>query len=109
MSCRGRSGRAGRTAPRSPPGLRGAAPVDTLYGDAQPNEPAGAGDGISEVERDGPVTPRTRWRSARSMLRLGRHSEEQTSAPPRLSEVPSSVGIIMDGNGRWARGRRLPV
>jgi undecaprenyl diphosphate synthase len=23
--------------------------------------------------------------------------------------VPASVGIIMDGNGRWARNRRLPV
>jgi undecaprenyl diphosphate synthase len=55
------------------------------------------------------VTPRTRWRSARSILGLGRHADDQTSAPPRLSEVPASVGIIMDGNGRWARGRHLPV
>jgi len=55
------------------------------------------------------VTLRTRWRSARSVLGLGRQADEQSSAPPRLSEVPSSVGIIMDGNGRWARARRLPV
>jgi len=55
------------------------------------------------------VTLRTRWRSARSVLGLGRQPDEQSSAPPRLSEVPSSVGIIMDGNGRWARSRRLPV
>jgi undecaprenyl diphosphate synthase len=49
----------------------------------------------------------TRWRSARSALRIGRLSEPQP--PPRLTEVPSSVAIIMDGNGRWARERRLPV
>src|SRR5262245_37530044 len=55
------------------------------------------------------VTLRTRWRSARHVLGLGRQSDEQASAPPRLSEVPTSVAIIMDGNGRWARGRRLPV
>jgi undecaprenyl diphosphate synthase len=28
---------------------------------------------------------------------------------PELPEVARSVAIIMDGNGRWARGRRLPV
>jgi undecaprenyl diphosphate synthase len=49
---------------------------------------------------------RTRWRSARAALGLSRHPEV---LPPRLSEVPTSVAIIMDGNGRWARSRRLPV
>jgi undecaprenyl diphosphate synthase len=28
---------------------------------------------------------------------------------PRLPEVASSVAVIMDGNGRWARRRGLPV
>jgi len=50
---------------------------------------------------------RTRWRTARGLLSLGR--QDEPSPPPRLSEVPTSVAIIMDGNGRWARGRRLPV
>jgi undecaprenyl diphosphate synthase len=53
------------------------------------------------------VTLRTRWRSARSLLRVGRQPEPLP--PARLSEVPSSVAIIMDGNARWARQRRLPV
>ena len=30
-------------------------------------------------------------------------------AEPQLPEVARSVAIIMDGNGRWARKRRLPV
>jgi len=53
------------------------------------------------------VTFRTRLRSARTILGLGRQSQPQ--APPQLSEVPTSVAIIMDGNGRWARARHLPV
>jgi undecaprenyl diphosphate synthase len=53
------------------------------------------------------MTLRTRWRSARSALRLGRLAEHRP--PPQLSEVPASVAIIMDGNGRWARERHLPV
>ena len=50
---------------------------------------------------------RTRWRTARTALGLGRVGEEQ--APRPLGVVPSSVAIIMDGNGRWARRRGLPV
>ena len=53
------------------------------------------------------MTLRTRWRSARSALRLGRLAEPQP--PPRLTSVPQSVAIIMDGNGRWARDHHLPV
>lgn len=49
---------------------------------------------------------RTRWRTARSALGLGRAPEEPL-AP--LGRVPTSVAIIMDGNGRWARHRGLPV
>jgi undecaprenyl pyrophosphate synthase len=30
-------------------------------------------------------------------------------ADPELPEVARSVAIIMDGNGRWARRRRLPT
>jgi len=34
------------------------------------------------------------------------HSEEKTYPP--LEHVPVHVGIIMDGNGRWAKARGLP-
>src|SRR5437879_10869419 len=32
-----------------------------------------------------------------------------TLSPPLDSQVPRHVGIIMDGNGRWARGRGHPA
>src|SRR4030081_4042892 len=32
----------------------------------------------------------------------------QTDAPPRPETVPTHVGIIMDGNGRWAKRRGMP-
>jgi undecaprenyl diphosphate synthase len=35
-------------------------------------------------------------------------STTQTVAAPRPQAVPTHVGIIMDGNGRWAKGRGLP-
>lgn len=35
------------------------------------------------------------------------HEEQQGTYPP-LSNLPAHVGIIMDGNGRWARARGLP-
>jgi undecaprenyl diphosphate synthase len=31
-----------------------------------------------------------------------------TQAIPEISAVPRHIAIIMDGNGRWARARRLP-
>ena len=31
------------------------------------------------------------------------------STEPELPDVASAVAVIMDGNGRWARNRRLPV
>ncbi|MEW6581674.1 MAG: polyprenyl diphosphate synthase [Actinomycetota bacterium] len=49
----------------------------------------------------------TRLRTARAILGLGRELEE--SGPPATEGVPTSVAIIMDGNGRWARQRHLPV
>jgi undecaprenyl diphosphate synthase len=52
------------------------------------------------------VTLRTRLRSARAILALGR---EVPLRPPSFEAVPSSVGVIMDGNGRWAQDRGLPV
>jgi undecaprenyl diphosphate synthase len=54
------------------------------------------------------VTIRTRLRTARSVLGLGRAAAPQ-ERPAGLTEVPRSVAIIMDGNGRWARDRHLPV
>jgi len=35
-------------------------------------------------------------------------SEQQVKEYPTLPRVPRHVGIIMDGNGRWARRRGLP-
>jgi undecaprenyl diphosphate synthase len=35
-------------------------------------------------------------------------STTQPVAAPRPEAVPTHVGIIMDGNGRWAKGRGLP-
>lgn len=53
------------------------------------------------------MTILTRWRSARALLGLGREPERRP--PAGESDVPRSVAVIMDGNGRWARGRHLPV
>jgi undecaprenyl diphosphate synthase len=33
----------------------------------------------------------------------------RTDVEPELPEVAKTIAIIMDGNGRWARRRRLPV
>ena len=49
----------------------------------------------------------TRLRTARSVLGLGR--VPRLERPAGLTEVPESIAIIMDGNGRWARERHLPV
>lgn len=35
-------------------------------------------------------------------------SQPRNDQYPSLERVPRHVGIIMDGNGRWARARRLP-
>jgi undecaprenyl diphosphate synthase len=35
-------------------------------------------------------------------------STTQAAPEPRPATVPAHVGIIMDGNGRWAKGRGLP-
>jgi undecaprenyl diphosphate synthase len=53
------------------------------------------------------MTLLTRLRTARTVLGLGRMSQAERPAGP--TEVPSSIAIIMDGNGRWARERHLPV
>lgn len=47
----------------------------------------------------------SRLRAARAALGARGSSEPQTPA----RAVPESVAIIMDGNGRWARRRRLPT
>jgi undecaprenyl diphosphate synthase len=49
-----------------------------------------------------PLLRRARW--ARVLLRP---AAAEPAAP--LSRLPASVAIIMDGNGRWARERRLPI
>ena len=49
----------------------------------------------------------TRLRTARSVLGLGR--VPRLEPPAGLTEGPESIAIIMDGNGRWARERHLPV
>ena len=35
-------------------------------------------------------------------------SESSTTAVPEHGEVPRHIAVIMDGNGRWAKRRRLP-
>lgn len=40
------------------------------------------------------------------MIRLFKKKEESVQALPQL--VPCNLGIIMDGNGRWAKKRGLP-
>ena len=47
----------------------------------------------------------SRLRAAR--IALGTRPSRRPTAP--RSAVPESVAIIMDGNGRWARRRRLPT
>lgn len=54
-----------------------------------------------------PVALLTRLRTARAALGMGRH--DRAERPSGTTEVPRSVAIIMDGNGRWAQQRRLPV
>jgi len=49
-----------------------------------------------------PLRRRARW--ARVLLRP---AAAEPTVP--LAELPESVAIIMDGNGRWARERRLPI
>jgi undecaprenyl diphosphate synthase len=53
------------------------------------------------------MTILTRWRAARAAFGLRRAEPPEPWTPPDL--VPRSVAIIMDGNGRWARERHLPV
>jgi undecaprenyl diphosphate synthase len=53
------------------------------------------------------MTLRTRWRSARALF--GRSTEREEERPAVSDDLPASVAIIMDGNARWARTRRLPV
>jgi undecaprenyl diphosphate synthase len=53
------------------------------------------------------MTILARLRTARTVLGLGKMSRPER--PAGLTVVPRSVAIIMDGNGRWARERHLPV
>ncbi len=53
------------------------------------------------------MTLLTRLRTARTVLGLGRAPRRERAAG--LTEVPESIAIIMDGNGRWAREHHLPV
>ena len=53
------------------------------------------------------MTLLTRLRTARSVLGLGK--APRLERPSGLTEIPESIAIIMDGNGRWARERHLPV
>ena len=34
--------------------------------------------------------------------------KETESRPPEREQLPRHIGIIMDGNGRWAKARGLP-
>jgi undecaprenyl diphosphate synthase len=49
----------------------------------------------------------SRLSAARSVLGLGKMARSEPRLP--LARVPSSIAIIMDGNGRWARAHGLPT
>jgi len=53
------------------------------------------------------MTFSSRISAARSALRLGRSARTQPRMP--LGRVPTSVAIIRDGNGRWARAHNVPI
>jgi undecaprenyl diphosphate synthase len=53
------------------------------------------------------MTISSRLSAARTVLGLGRSARMQPRVP--LARVPSSIAIIMDGNGRWARSHGLPT
>jgi len=53
------------------------------------------------------LTLMARLRTARAVLGLGRAPRTEPPAGP--TDIPESIAIIMDGNGRWARERHLPV
>jgi undecaprenyl diphosphate synthase len=56
------------------------------------------------------MTILTRLKAARTALRLGQpEGSGRPEAPLGGRETPRSVAIIMDGNGRWAERRGLPV
>ncbi len=58
-----------------------------------------------KLQEKATISPlRPAWRLALSVV-LRFHMSEVTLIPSRL---PSHVGIIMDGNGRWAQGHGLP-
>ncbi|HRC08486.1 MAG TPA: polyprenyl diphosphate synthase [Miltoncostaeales bacterium] len=49
----------------------------------------------------------SRLRSARALRGLAARHDEPTSFTD--GDLPTSVAIIMDGNARWAKERRLPI
>ena len=53
------------------------------------------------------MTISSRLSAARTVLGLGKSARMQPRVP--LARVPSSIAIIMDGNGRWARSHGLPT
>ncbi len=53
------------------------------------------------------MTLLTRLRTARSVLGLGKAPRLEPPSGP--TDTPESIAIIMDGNGRWAKERHLPV
>ena len=53
------------------------------------------------------MTISSRLSAARTVLGLGKAARAQPRVP--LARVPTSIAIIMDGNGRWARSHGLPT
>ncbi len=53
------------------------------------------------------MTISSRLSAARTVLGLGKAARAQPRAP--LARIPTSIAIIMDGNGRWARSHGLPT
>ena len=73
--------------------------IDDLMAPQRGRDPRGLTRGRVTIS-PGCARPAPSWGSA---------ARPPRSAPPGRTEVPASVAIIMDGNGRWARDRHLPV
>lgn len=47
-------------------------------------------------------------RTERNILRLFKRKKEEKSIELDMQRIPKHIAIIMDGNGRWAKARKLP-
>ena len=41
-------------------------------------------------------------------VEISNHSFDESLSPEEKNNLPRHVALIMDGNGRWAKSRRMP-